>query len=204
MTNLFVSYFDTTDKVRQEEVAHCFAKNFLNHFIDKIYIIFESSIYLPDFSVRKGMELEFIYVRRRPTYNAIFDLIKIHTSANDINIISNSDIYFDETLEHVKAIQPNDIYALCRWECSDGKFLNRRDSQDAWIMKGHPRNVQAGFTMGIPGCDNAIADRFAKVGYNVISPSKTIKTWHLHSTSERTYNPSIRIPMPYKFMEQYT
>ena len=202
MRNLFVSYFRTGDQQRDNELSECLQRNVSNPLIDKVFMIIEGDVDGKPHSLNE--KVKWLYVRVRPTYNVLFDLVRQNSDANDINIIANSDIYFDETLAAVDQIQPNDIFALCRWECATGQFLNRRDSQDVWIMRGHPRNVIADFTMGIPGCDNAIADRFAKVGYSVISPSKTIKTWHLHSSDQRTYSVNIRVPQPYKFMERYT
>lgn len=203
MINLFVSYFTTPDEIRQGEINRCLLTNLNNPLIDRIYLLIEEGDPIFPFS-REEKRIKVIRIRRRPTYSAVFQIVRENSDQGDINIIANSDIYFDDSLEKVNEIQPNDIFALCRWECSNGQFLNRRDSQDVWIMRGHPRAVIADFTMGIPGCDNAIADRFAKMGYNVISPSKKIKTWHLHSSAERTYSPNHRVPQPYKFMEVYT
>ena len=91
--------------------------------------------------------------------------------------------------------------SLTRWETSPNLFfLNRRDSQDCWIFKGKINHIQSDFFTGIPGCDNAIADRIARAGYDIINPSRTIKSYHVHKSSERNYG-NQKVPMPYKFLQ---
>jgi hypothetical protein len=85
-------------------------------------------------------------------------------------------------------------------------LFDRADSQDTWIFKGGVNQVSgADFTMGIAGCDNAIAHLLEQHGYNVINPSRTIKTYHLHLTNIRNYtdisgNAIQRIQPPYKLI----
>ena len=116
------------DKDRQDELDFCEKKNSENSFL-KINII-----------------------DGRPTFSEIFKMC-----SDDINIVANADIYFDETINFVNGLQDNEVMCLTRWE--NGKLFNRRDSQDAWIFKGRP-DVKADFTMGTAGCDNVLAHLF--------------------------------------------
>lgn len=201
MFNLFVSYFNSSDPKRQLEIDTCLAKNNALGLIKAIYVLTEEPIDLSKFNSDK---IKPILIKSRPNYNNLFELVRQYTSANDWNIISNSDIYFDESAIFVNKYRSNKklCFALCRWEVV-GKtinFLNRKDSQDCWIFKGHPTNVNGDFNLGVAGCDNAIADRFWKAGYDVINPSKTIKTYHLHESQTRTYDPNVKVPQPYKLL----
>lgn len=199
MFNLFVSYFQSTNQARQLELDNCLNKNLENKLIQNIYLLVEEPI-----DIKLNKKIHQILIKSRPSYNNIFEIIKQNSREDEWNIISNSDIYFDNTLALINKYRSNKklCLALCRWEVTTKgiTFLNRKDSQDCWIFKGHPKNVQGNFNLGTAGCDNAIADRFWRAGYDVINPSKTIKTYHLHESQLRTYNPDIKVPQPYKLL----
>ena len=199
MFNLFVSYFQSSNPERQKELDRCLEKNLGNPFIKKIYLLIEEPIL-----IKGAIKITPILIKSRPSYNNMFEIIKQNSGPDDWNIISNSDIFFDESIIFVnkyKSVKPI-CFALCRWEVTGNNvtFLNRKDSQDCWIFKGHPRAISGDFNLGVAGCDNAIADRFFKAGYDVINPSRTVKTYHVHETQLRTYNPDIKVAQPYKLL----
>jgi hypothetical protein len=110
-------------------------------------------------------------------------------------IVSNSDIYFDETLQIVEKVDFNNIaFALSKYE--NGVLHERTlDSQDSWMFSS-PLKVDISllhFQFGIPGCDNIFAGIVVKSGYYVFNPCKTIKTHHLHDSGHRTYTEIDRI-----------
>jgi hypothetical protein len=180
--NLFINWYESPAKSRLDELAYCTHVNEGNPLIGKIYKL-----------------------DGRPTFKEFFDYVNTHCDEKDINIISNTDIYFDESLRLARGITPDECFALSRWDLiGDGKVkhFNRWDSQDCWIFRGKIKEVKnCDFTMGVPGCDNAIADRLAKAGYVVINPSLDIKTYHLHLSRIFTYNSGTkRIPEPYKMV----
>jgi hypothetical protein len=142
----------------------------------------------------------------------------MYKKPNEVNIIANADIYFDETIGYAKKISEGECYALTRWELVNGRVVdfNTRHgrpsppewSQDAWIFRGSIQpnkfdNVKAlnesarvteiiPFTLGIPGCDNKFCALLKERGVNVMNPSKTIKAIHVHQDSKRFY-PSFKI-----------
>jgi hypothetical protein len=79
----------------------------------------------------------------------------------------------------------------------------RADSQDTWVFYGNPRiRTELEYGMGIAGCDNRLAYDIQAHGYNVVNPSHSIKTFHLHNSNVRNYlndqnEPIERIPQPY-------
>lgn len=194
---LFINYFIDGDQKRHEEILTCLRKNSENSYITKIYCVSDVPCDIPDYN-----KLEQIIIHERPTYNVFFELINSLSPYNDICILANSDIYFDSTLQEVNRMETNEVYALCRWEDKpEGiSFLNRWDSQDAWIFKGNIRKMDADFTQGLPGSDNAIADRLSRAGYIVRNPSLTVKTYHLHNSGIRHYDLNSKAPMPYKMI----
>lgn len=207
MINLFINYYKAKTEERQNEIDFCFQKNSRNKIIDRLIL----------FSDLKDCALfcdEVVNIER-PTYQDFFDAANKYP--NDINIIANSDIFFDETIELVKSIRENEVYCLTRWEWNDGNITDFNKmhgaphewSQDAWIFKGACRlkdcsrvvaiNQDTGkydtipFTMGVPGCDNHISWKFKQAGYQPLNPSKTIKAIHVHKQTARDYGHPYRI-----------
>lgn len=190
--NLFVNHYQCGDSERQKELDFCFEANKQNEYIDKI-----------------------INVQDRLTYNRFFELTASYP--NDINILANSDIYFDYTIKEVLDIKPRDCYAITRSELKGNtvvsftemnqynKAAQARHSQDVWVFKGVVKNVFGNFPLGVPGCDNRIAWEIRKAGYNLVNPCHRIKCIHKHRSTERNYNIPAglgeRIPMPYLWVD---
>ena len=173
--NLFTSYFQCGNQQRQRELDFCLEKNKANHLIHKIYLFSE-----------------------RPTYKIFFEQTRKYPDY--INILTNADIYFNETLDYVRFIKPNQCFALTRWEDYEKKIVSfetrhienkeakAKHSQDVWIFRGAVKaEVYGNFYLGIPGCDNRIAFEIGRM-YSVINPSKTIQSIHKHRNPVRKYN----------------
>jgi len=178
MIRLFYNYYEDKHPLRKMEIDMCLQKNLANKFINTIII--ESA--------------------SKPTYEFFFQQINKVTGPDDINIICNSDIFFDETIVLAEGLKHKQLYALSRWEWKHPLHIthfDRPDSQDTWIVKGKVENVFGGFTLGIRGCDNRIAYEFHKAGYAVSNPSKSIKTYHVHNSGIRNYTMADVVPEPY-------
>lgn len=148
----------------------------------------------------------------RPTFNELFDLCDTEA----INVIANSDIYMQpEAREKLRAIAPGECWALSRWDVdASGRvsLWDHADSQDVWVFNGKPTGIDAPFTMGVPGCDNALAFLIDQAGYRIINPSRSIRAYHLHNVQWRSYlaepggmarggQKMERIPPPYKLVK---
>ena len=178
MIRLFYNYYEDKNPARKREIDFCLQKNLENKLINTIIIEGSS----------------------KPTYELFFQQINNITEPNDINIICNSDIFFDETIILAENIKPNQMYALLRWEWyspTNITFNERPDSQDTWIVRGKIENVFGAFTLGIRGCDNRIAAEFVKSGYAVSNPSKSIKSYHVHQSNIRNYTVHDVVSPPY-------
>lgn len=176
----------------------------------RLYVnIYEDSNHARDAELKKCIELNFekalfddiTQLYGRPTYNDFFHVINETTGPNDINIIANSDIFFEELpLEWFKDLTFDKAYALTRWDyLNDGRkvFYNNSGSQDVWIFRGPVKPVEgADFTMGLPGCENKLAYLMTVAGYEVSNPSLTIKAYHLHNSGIRHYTTADRLPKP--------
>jgi len=198
MVNLYTSFYQDKDAKRQKELLYCLNKNIANPLIDNIFLIVEGEVKLP-----KSDKL-IIVNGNRPTYRNFFDLVNgTVTSANDISIIANTDIYFNETLTRLD-IHERQCIALSRWDKKkDGLRLhNEGFSQDSWIFKGKLRNVRfCDFYLGIPGCDNRIAYELNRAGYRMFNPATKIQSIHYHQSDLHNYDGSTpKIPKPYLFI----
>ena len=174
--NLFVQYYQCGNEERQKEIDACCRLNHkLKHF-NKVFTLTD-----------------------RLTYKQIFELTNEYPDC--INVIANSDIYFDETILYARFMGENDCYALSRWDYQENKTIklfNVHYSQDAWVFNGVAKNINnCDFYLGTLGCDNRIAYEIKQAGYNVLNPSKTIHAIHLHNSQFRTYSKSEVIPPPY-------
>lgn len=178
--NLFTSHYKDKSDARQKELDFCLNQN-------KNSGLFENIIVVQD---------------RRPTYNDLFELTRQYP--NSVNIIANSDIFFNDTILQAKYIKQNQCFALSRWDYVKGgtlKHFKRADSQDVWIVRGGSLVTTADFYLGVPGCDNRIAHEFKSAGYDVTNPSISIRTNHLHLSQIHNYTSKDTVPKPYYFPE---
>lgn len=167
---------------RQEELKECWRRN-------------------------EGVFDEYTLPEGRPTFNEMFRLCKPET----INVLANSDIYFErwDVGEMHRACAPDVrrfVLVLSRWDVKpDGTAIHHdhRDSQDVWVFLGQPEGIDAPFTMGNPGCDNALAWLIKQAGYAVINPSKTIRTYHLHNVPWRSYGEGRGMPKMHRISPPY-
>ena len=193
MLNLFTSWYSSSRDIENEL---CLNNNILNPFINKIYLLSEDSKPFP-----KNEKVVGITIDKKPTYNDFFEII--NNLESDISVISNSDIYFDETLNQVFNLKENECYALSRWDVLEDnniELFNRKDSQDSWIFKNKIKDIDGNFSLGVWGCDNRIAYEIQKVGYTILNPSLSIKSFHIHKRIPISGKDK-RIPKPYFYIK---
>jgi hypothetical protein len=178
MIRLFINTYTDKNEARNKELEKCYAIN------QEVF----------------GLE-NVISFNFRLTFSDFFAMINLVAQKDDISIIANSDIYFD-TLYGIGNLKENEVYALSRW---DGNTLyDREDSQDAWVFRGKIKPIpDCNFGLGVPGCDNAIAERITRSGYTVLNPSKSIKAMHLHSSNIRNYDHRTVVSKPYLLIKPH-
>lgn len=204
--NIFVSYYNEIDKKRRGELDFCLDKNINNPNINKVYILLENGA-----TYIKKTEKEIITpINNRVTYKNFFEIINLVSKQDDINIILNSDIFFNsKDIDMIKShLTQNKCFALCRYEYFNDftySFYNKIDSQDSWCFKGHIKydKMECNFRLGMPGCDNRIAHEIGNSGYIITNPSLDIKSFHFHSSNVRYYQRTDEqvVPPPYMRLE---
>jgi hypothetical protein len=144
------------------------------------------------------------YSVARSVFADLFNIGCVRASKDDIIIVANVDVLFDDTLRMVEGIPDNEAWVLSRWVPDNkGNLIapapRYQCCQDSFMVRMPMRKVQLNFPIGHPGSDNRICAEFKNVGYKVRNPSLTIRSIHHHCDTGRTY--PYRISTPYLFVE---
>ncbi len=200
MVNHFVTIYPEQNKDRFSELLFCIQQNIQNQAIHQVFLLKEPGEFpLP---LPHNNKVIIVPIKKRPTYSDIFSHVNSLSNESDINIIANTDIFFDDSIKLLpKTLKKSECYALTRWEYQDNHYswLNPRryDSQDTWIFKGKIRNIQGNFFPGKIGCDSRIAFEIKSARYKISNPSLSIKSFHYHHSEIRNYDPLEMIPKPH-------
>lgn len=179
---LYQNYYHSNDSYRRAEINQALENNLKNEFIDHVCLLCEPGETPP--VEHKKLE---IFWCPRPTFKDFFSITSTIPTANKtpekdtIKVIANSDIFFDSTIRLIKQLQPYQCFALSRWETKTKSLFNQDDSQDVWCFRDQISVNDCNFHLGLPGCDNRIAQIISDYGYEIFNPSKSIRCWHLHA-----------------------
>jgi hypothetical protein len=209
-------FIPSEDESRLKELQTCLRRNLELSAFKQIFLINEKEytkeeLGLNDKEMKKIQQIIFNKGDRMKYIHA-FALIK-HFKLNGYIAISNSDIFFDDSINNVKKTslsEDKSLYALLRFEFTEKRlrdcklFGPRPDSQDAWIIhsKFLPNDtdlLKYDFFLGTQGCDNFLAFLFLQNGYKVFNEPCIIKIYHFHSNQKRNYLLS-PMPPPYLFI----
>jgi len=201
--NLFTTYYQPKSPERKAEYEFCILKNKFS--FDKIYLFVEPK----DADAASQFGVQLVVVPNRPTFRNYFEYISLPLFSETINVIANTDIFLLNDLQIMQNIhrlqKGKTCFALTRYDFHFNRpsdLFDRPDSQDTWIFNGNEgldKVEYAEFSLGQAGCDNRIAHELVIAGFDVLNPSRTIQTFHLHETEERSYleGEIQRVPPPY-------
>jgi hypothetical protein len=207
---LIQQYYVSDDVERQYEIDNVLQLNLLNQFIDKIYLLNESTYDFSNFV--SNDKICQINIGKRLSFSDAITFSKSQRSEgnNDfITIMSNSDIELglDIGLLHNYSFD-NIVYCLTRYDIdfsydidykSDGKkikhFMETNGghymfSQDLWIYKPSECTIDVTnlhFNFGVPACDNAFVCELNKQNINCFNIANEIKILHHHKQDSRNY-----------------
>jgi hypothetical protein len=228
---LITQFFIPSNLERKKELIFCLKENININIFKKIFLINEREYTKEELELNDNQMTNVIQIiftnqnlGQRMKYIHPFLLIELQKIKGYI-LISNSDIFFDNTLLNIRrtslSIQKS-IYALLRFEFEfnnlnqnlsfeDKKtqsklFGPRPDSQDTWIfhtnfIPSKQEIIKCNFELGIPGCDNSIAYLFHSFGYQIYNEPFIIKTYHYHTTNIRNYTSENPIKPPYMLVK---
>ena len=183
--NLLVNFFKSNNDERNQEYLFALDRNIDNEYIDTIFLFVE------DMSHVEGIESEkvkIVELDSRPTFQDIIDFGNKELKGQQC-IISNTDIFMDDTLSHVKDNDISNLFlSLTRWDVkTDGTIEyydveNKGWTQDTYIYESPIDIKDANFFVGLPGQENRLAYLAYEAGLNVINPSLLLIIKHFHLT----------------------
>lgn len=205
MVRLYTTYYNDKDSKRSSELDYCLYQNTQIE-IDHITVFVEKEIkpHFEEFLLKQG-NVKIIKQDTRTSFNQVFDEIRNdskYASNYDLFITCNTDIFLHQKAQFVNYFtEKNDdskkiALALSRWDYDFGseKHFDRADSQDTWVFNGVTDiKLPIQINYGIAGCDNRLAYELQQNGYEVLNPSKRIKTIHYHTSNVRNYIVSGRV-----------
>ena len=191
---LFINLYPMDEGDRLEEIATCLRHNLANRWISEIVVLNEG---FPKEALLQHDKVRSISIQNRPPFSEYHQ----HLAPQGITILSNNDIWFDNSLRKLSFLHltPYDLLALTRRE-TDGALYKPKeaDAQDSWIFKGPADPLKdCTFPMGIPGCENRLAFLFFAKRFRVLNPSKVIHTHHEHASQQRGYQNENRVAGDY-------
>ena len=106
--NLIIEYFNSQNHMRNGEYLYCLHQNLGNNLIDSVYLFMEEDAEL-NFESSK---IKKVIRNKRPTYQEILEFCNENLK-DQICIVANADIIFDDTLRYFKSINMSKtFYAL--------------------------------------------------------------------------------------------
>lgn len=186
---------------RQKEIDYCLEKNIENKYINKIILLNEKPYELDIFDNQK---IQSVDIGKRLSYQEAIKYAK-SLNLNDKFILSNNDIFFDDTLQIVENQDLNNkIIALTRHEFDGSSKLeqyhippmydkerdtiykvNRCWSHDAWIFDKSIPNFRCEFLLGVIGCENSFILAAIMKNIKVENGYPYIKANHFHKSKIR-------------------
>ena len=212
MIYLYTQYYRDKNADRQAEIDACLQANLDHQDIAGVTVLYEaaSGVEPPEHPKIRRVPIEHLEGRHasgRPTFSQMLEVVCQASGPDDVNIICNSDIYFDSSVVDAEQLQAGECYCLGRWDVKgeESWLWNVPFGQDAWFFRGKPQRIEADFPFGYPGCDNRFAWECRKAGYRVLNPCRCLRALHLHASGIRNYpanqvqDPGLvdRIPRPY-------
>ena len=189
---LLLSYYEPDDILRHEEYLTCLLENIRNELIEEIVVFLDNDTKIPQVSSDK---VTFINTSKKITYKLFFEYCN-NNFRNEICIVSNNDIIYDETLGFLnKEDLSGKLLCVTRWDINEDGTIEDYSpeygpdkSQDTWIFQS-PIDInmeELWIQLGHQGCDNRLASVAFKNGLNVCNPSNLIICKHMHSSKYRT------------------
>jgi hypothetical protein len=191
--NLITQYYIDSSAERQKELDHCLAQNIACNQIDRVHLLLESENDIPTKIIGDSEKVKVTILGHRWKYIDAFQYCNDNLDGQ-ICVISNSDIYFDQTLHclHFTSMRGK-LLAITRIDVTkeDKLIFNEWTAaicQDTWVTQSPiPEKIveKSDFYFGWRGCDNHVAWLFRENLFHILNPCLKITTRHCHATEKR-------------------
>jgi hypothetical protein len=215
---LIQQFFIPENPKRRAEISDCLKRNAQNPHIKKIFLLNEREYTNSELGMKTDelSKIEQIVIYTRLRYDHVFEFVSNKISERAYIIFSNSDIFFDKTLDNLKstALSTEKAFmAQLRFEFAGENNLMACKlftqyttlSQDTWIY--HTSNQKLfelgmkkrlfNFHFGKPGCDNKMLYLVRILGMEIINDPFLVKTYHHHASGQRSYTQKDTIEVPW-------
>lgn len=189
---LVTTLFNETRPERVEEYLRCLDRNIAHDMIAEVVVCYDAT------RDEEGERVILKAIRDRPvrvkTYSTrptMAELVQLASEeyAGRPVILSNADIYFDETLRFLPSIDLSDsMLCLTRWEGGPGvssAVTRVPGCYDTWIFRAPAPPFEADYPLGTFRCDGRFVHEAERAGLHAINPSLTIRAFHDHASSIR-------------------
>ncbi|GHB92032.1 hypothetical protein [Cerasicoccus arenae] len=201
MIRLFTTWYPCADPNRHGEMSLALENNLKNPALGQVCILREGQADLPS-----SEKLQVRDIASRPNFTDFFVWIKERQGPDDIALIANTDIWFDQSIVLAEQfLKSNQCWALARWDCrkSGSVLFDRNDSQDAWAFRGELRDISGDFLLGAPRCDNRLLYELQAANYETLNPAFSVTCHHQHNEEPREYaetNQQGFVDAPYRYL----
>lgn len=199
MRILFTQWFKATPEVLTYNL-YCLYKNLANESIDKLVLFVDNC----EFNNIFNEKLIIVPIQPRLSYKMWMDYAD-KEYPEDIKILTNSDVYFDESLSFLDQINKweNTLYILTRKDLTkDGKIIpsstnynpdnicpiSPNNSQDAWIYKHIDIEFNRDWNLGVMHCENHFRELAKQSGIMTINLFEKIRLIHVDWRTHKTYS----------------
>lgn len=222
---LLTMLYNETNEDRLQEYITCMERNLKHPSINHVHVFFDTKGNSTDnklLEYLKSKPVSLTFITGRATFEQFWKLAHEQYPETAI-LISNADIYFDETLTLLERYDlSNKFIALTRWDVNKDSteslayakwnpgieqyvpLSGKSYSQDAWIFKTPiVKFDDTSMELGILHFDPRLAYQADKAGLQVINPCFSIKCHHLHLSRIRHYHwinpkyPHLNLPVSY-------
>ncbi len=193
---LITSLYNDENSHRIEELIYCLENNISNPLINKICVVFDgwqedNSIAYPLQELVQGNnKIDLEYCVGKPDFKELFDISNKRYKDNII-IIANSDIHYDNTIRLIHQINLTATFiVLSRYNKNDqGQWeliklesgVPNYFSFDSFIYRS-PVDIELkhNIKLGSMFCDSFLAHQlYSYTEYNVVNPCLEIKSYHI-------------------------
>ena len=186
------------DAKRMGELHFCLRKNAEVKDIKQIHLFIDCDPkYYADLCLQLP-KLTIYLLDHRPTYA---DLISASERVQDLVLITNGDVYLDDTVSLLNDLDWKDKFmALSRWEIKGGIEVIKDEphgTQDCWAFLPPLRMLSCSFPFGAPGCDNRIVAMAEEAKYLVFNSYLDVRLRHVHLDANRTNYTAPGVGGPY-------
>ncbi len=181
---------------RLEEIKFNFLKNLNNKNITEIIVFFEDYELDQNYNFLIHPKTTIIECKERQTYDIMIDYSLKHYDKNEIIIIANADILFDNTISRLNEINftSKKVCMLTRWDILKQpnnkmkfKLVLQKEQRLSWSFDCliFNTNVEIDTSklkimVGVSGCDSYLLQKLREQNVTVINPCLDVRTYHFH------------------------